>query len=398
VAKVTSIVRGHARALGVVIAVAATAALVASPAAFGAADPVSSGTFKLKLSSGFKKQLKSNGVKMKPKKFKVNGGTFDPTTGAGTLNLKGKLTFKKGGKKVVYKKLTAKIGKGGSLKGKTGKVFKLKGGKVTRSGFGAKVTGVKAKFLKSAAKKINKKLGLHSLHQGSAGKASASEQPSTVTLVSGTSELTPNIATFTKFGAHCVDPLGTSPVSNGSPGIHPIAPATANTATTPPSTDFPITGGSLSTAATSGTINSGGGIEITKNIIMATGATSPRCDQLPAADLKQTDLVLDLTTKQVQAHVVISGAGNPAVNGDKGTAFIATLDLTGATVTADPVTRKITITNASAAFNATSALVLNGAFPCNGDSGFSPTSGCTGPNAFVSGDPIGTVSVSGQAQ
>jgi hypothetical protein len=394
VAKVTSSVRGRARAFGVVTAVVAMTALVASPAAFGASDPVSSGKFKLKLSSGFKKQLKSNGVKMKPRKFKVNGGSFDPLTGKGTLNLKGKLKFKAGGKKVVYKKLTAKIGKGGSLKGKAGKVFKLKGGKVTRSGFGAKVTGVKLKFLKSAAKKINRKLGLHSLHAGKAGKASASEQPSEVTLIGGTSELTPNSTTFAKFPAHCVNPLP------GAGGIFPIAPATANTATSPPSTDFPITGGTLSPLGTTGTVTSGNGagIEIHKNINVPTGATPPRCDQLPVSDLKQTDLVLDLNTKQVQAHAVISGTGNPALDGDKGTAFIATLDLTGATVSADPTTRKITITNAAAAFNATSALVLNGTFPCNGDSGFSMTSGCTGANAFAAGDPIGTITVSAQAQ
>jgi hypothetical protein len=67
-------------------------------------------------------------------------------------------------------------------------------------------------------------------------------------------------------------------------------------------------------------------------------------------------------------------------------------------VTADPSTRKITITNGAAAFNATSALVLNGTFPCDFNSGFDMTSGCTGPNAFVAGDPIGIVSASVQAQ
>ena len=119
---------------------------------------------------------------------------------------------------------------------------------------------------------------------------------------------------------------------------------------------------------------------------------------MPVSDIKQTDLVLDLNSKQIQAHIVISGTGVAALDGDKGSAFIGTINLTGATVTADPSTRKITITNAAAAFNATSALVLNGAFPCNGDTGFNATTGCTGPNAFVDGDPIGTVSVSGQAQ
>jgi hypothetical protein len=390
---VTSIARNRGRALGVVIAMAMAGALVVSSAAYGAADPVSSGKFTLKLSGGFKNQLKHNGVKMKPTKFTINGGTLDPTTGAGTVNLKGKLTFKKGAKKVVYSKLTAKLGSKGSLKGKAGKVFSLKGGSVVRDGFGADIKNVKLKFLKSAAKKINKKLGLHSLHQASAGKATASNvQPSTVTLVSGTSELTPNATTFGKFPAHCVNP------TPGTGGIFPIAPATPNLATTPPSTDFPITGGSLSPAATSGTVIAAGGIDIHKNINVPTGATIPRCDQLPVSDLKQTDLTLDLNTKQVQAHVVIAGTGNTALDGDKGTAFIGTIDLTGATVTANPSTRKITITNAAAAFNATSALVLNGAFPCNGDSGFSMTAGCAGPSAFVAGDPIGIVSVSGQAQ
>ena len=390
---VTSIVRNRGRALGIVVALAMSGTLVVTSAAFGAADPVQSGTLKLKLSSGFKKQLKSNHVGMKPKSFSLTGGTLDPVTGTGTVNLKGKLTFKKGSKKVVYKKLTAKIGSGGYLKGKAGKVFKLKGGKVARNGFGANVTGVKLSFLKSAAKAINKKLGLHSLHKGSAGTASANNvQPETVTLVSGSSELTPNSTTFTKFVAHCVNP------TPGAGGIFPIAPATPNLATSPPSTDFPITGGSVSPLATSGTVNSSGGIEILKNINVPTGATVPRCDQLPVSDIKQTDLVLDLNSKQIQAHIVISGTGVAALDGDKGSAFIGTINLTGATVTADPSTRKITITNAAAAFNATSALVLNGAFPCNGDTGFNATTGCTGPNAFVDGDPIGTVSVSGQAQ
>jgi len=221
--------------------------LVVTSAAFGAGDPVQSGKLKLKLSSGFKNQLKSNHVSMKPKSFSLTGGTLDPVAGTGTVNLKGKLTFKKGSKKVVYKKLTAKIGSGGYIKGKSGKVFKLKGGKVVRNGFGANVTGVKLSFLKSAAKAINKKLGLHSLHKGSAGTASANNvQPSTVTLVSGSSELVANLVTFAKFGHHCVNPLAPG-------GITPVAPATAPSAT---SFSFPVTGGSLSPLGTSGTARS----------------------------------------------------------------------------------------------------------------------------------------------
>ena len=397
---VTSIVRNRGRALGIVTALAMSGTLVVTSAAFGAADPVQSGTLKLKLSSGFKKQLKSNHVGMKPKSFSLTGGTLDPVTGTGTVNLKGKLTFKAGSKKVVYKKLTAKIGSGGYIKGKSGKVFKLKGGKVVRNGFGANVTGVKLSFLKGAAKKINKALGLHSLHKGSAGTASANNvQPSTVTLVSGSSELVANLVTFAKFGHHCV-----SPVTTGTTGVLGIAPLAPATETPTPSFVFPVTGGSLSPAATSGTANASGGIQITQNILNDNAPTAGSlCNTIAggtSSQVKQSDLVLDLNSKQIQAHIVISRTGVAALDGDKGSAFIGTIDMTGAAVTADPSTRKVTITNALAAFNATSALVLNGAFPCDANSGLDPTTGCTAasPYAFVAGDPIGTVSLSAQAQ
>jgi hypothetical protein len=396
---VTSIVRNRVRALGIVTALAMSGTLVVTSAAFGAADPVQSGTLKLKLSSGFKKQLKSNHVGMKPRSFSLTGGTLDPVTGAGTVNLKGKLTFKKGSKKVVYKKLTAKIGSGGYIKGKAGKVFKLKGGTVVRDGFGADISNVKLKFLKGAAKAINKKLGLHSLHKGSAGTASANNvQPSEVTLVGGSSDLVANLGTFAKFGHHCVSPANGG--TTGTVGIQPIAPATE--IASPPTFTFPIAGGTLSPAGTSGAANAAGGIQITQNLntanIPTTGANCNLIAGSGVRQLKQTDLVLDLNTKQIQAHIVISGTNNTSLDGDKGTAFIGTIDLTGATVTADASTRKITITNAAAAFNATSAVVLNGVFPCDFNSGFDMTTGCTGPNAFVAGDPIGTVSLNAQAQ
>jgi len=396
VAKVTSSPSARLRAFGIVLAVMATTALVASPAAFGAQDTVASGKLSLKLSSGFKKQLKKNGVKLKPSSYKINGGKLDPTTGTGTVNLKGKMTFKKGSKKVVYKKLTAKLGSGGVLKGSSGKVFKLKGGKVARNGFGANVTGVKLKFLKSAAKKINKKLELNSLHQGSAGKANANNvQPDKVTLTSGTSELKPNLVTFAKFGHHCISPLtgGTT----GTVGILPIAPATSTAA---PSFVFPIASGDISPDGSGGSANSSGGIQITENILNdnapAPGSMCNTINQGTASQIKQTDLVLDLSTKQIQAHILISGTENAALDGDKGVAFIGTIS-PGA-VTSDPATRTVSFTDAPAAFNATSALVLNGAFPCDANSGLDPTTGCTGTFAFVAGDPIGTVSFTGQAQ
>jgi len=396
VAKVTSSQSARVRAFGIVLAVMATSALVAAPAVFGAEDTVASGKLALKYSSGFKKQLKKNGVKLKPKSLSINGGKLDPVAGTGTVNLKGKLTFKKGGKKLVYKKLTAKLGSGGVLKGSSGKVFKLKGGKVARSGFGASVTGIKLSFLKSAAKKVNKKLELNSLHKGSAGKANANNvQPAKVTLTGGSSELKPDLGTFAKFAHHCIDPVGTG--TTGADGIAPIAPATATAA---PSFVFPISSGDISPDGTGGAANSAGGIQITTNILNnnapTAGSGCATINQGTPTVLNQTNLVLDLSTKQIQAHIQISGTENPALDGDKGVAFIGTI--TPGAVTTDPATRTVSFSNAPAAFNATSALVLNGAFPCDANSGLDPTTGCTGTFAFVAGDPIGTVSFTGQAQ
>lgn len=400
-AKVTSFVRGRFRALGITTAVAMTAALVASPAAFGAADPVASGKFNLKLSKSFKKQLRQNGVKMKPRKFRIVDGDVDPTTGRGTVELRGKLRFKKGGKKLVYRKLSAKIGKGGNLKGSAGKVFKLRGGKVVRNGFGANITGVKAKFLRKAAKRINRKLDLDSLHQGNAGRATARNvQPEEVTLVGGTATLIPNLTTFTKFGAHCIDPLGTG--TTGTQGIAAIAPATGTSA---PSFSFPISGGQVSPDGTTGTANGSGGIAITNNILNdnapAPGSLCNTISQGTSSQVRQTDLTLDLSTKQIQARVVISGTEQAALDGDKGIAFIGTIS--GGSVAADPATRQITISNLASVFNATAAQVLNGSFPCDNNNGFSANpadGGClpSSPARFGAGDPIGTISVTAQAQ
>ena len=181
---VTSIVRDRGRVIAVVAALTASVALTSVPAAFGVVDgdPIATKTFTFKLSGGFKKQLKKNGVKMKPKKLKLTKGDVDPTTGAADVRF-GKVTFKKGHKKLVFNNLKGSLP--GKVKANEGALFKLTAPKVARNGFGADLTGIKVKFLKSAAKKINKKLGLHSLKKGTLGKASLSYQPETVKVTGG---------------------------------------------------------------------------------------------------------------------------------------------------------------------------------------------------------------------
>jgi hypothetical protein len=357
--EVTSIVRDRRRAFGVVIAVAMSAALVSAPIALGAGDPVASGTLKLKLSKSFKKQLKQNGVKMKPKKsFTITPGptsTLDPTTGSAQLSLTGKLTFKKGSKKLVYKKLTAKIGSKGNLKGSKGKIFKLNGGTVARNGFGATVTGVKVKFLKGAAKKINKKLELNSLHPGKAGTASADEQPETVVVTGGTASVVNSVAAgsvISKLQAHCINA--------GTGGLALIAPATHPNPLNPLLSDFPVVGGTIGPSGTDGVVDETGGVKFTKNITGPNGL-GQTC-AAGSQTVEQTNSGVNLGLSNIQAHVVVAGTGT-ALDGDKGQVIVSDLDISGRTVAADSANHTITMNGDLIKLSAISATTLNQVFP-----------------------------------
>jgi hypothetical protein len=398
---VRSNVGNRGRALGVVIALAMVGALLSAQTAFGAGDPVASGTFAFKYSSGFKHQLKSNGVKLKPKKLKIKsaGSSLDPITGAGTLKL-GKITFKKGNKKVVYSNAKATLGANGgkgNVKGSSGKLFSLKGGKVTRDGFGAKVSGVKAKLLKSAAKKINKKLGLHSLHPSSVGKLDVAEQPQTVQIVSGTAYVdvpltdlssTANTSVTGKLDAHCI----------GLTGVSAIAPAHLATIIAPdpevgpvPSGGlarfkFPVTGGTISPAGNDGVIQQSGGVQIANN--RGNGVPRTNCPAATNTILQQSDFAVNLGLNNIQAHIVIGGSNPPNFlggPGDKGLAIGQIIDPTGVTVSADPATHTISVSGGLIRNNDAASLTLNSLFPTN-------TQGTTNLD-FANGDTFGKPSV-----
>jgi hypothetical protein len=419
VAEVTSTARDRGRAFGIAIALAMSATLIASPVAFGARDPVATGNFKLKLGGAFKAQLRSNGVKMKPKSPKFKSGSLDPVTGAGSLKLK-KITFKKGNKKLVYGNVKATLGAfgaKGNIKGNNGKIFSTKGGTVVRNGFGAELSGVKVKFLKGAAKKINRKLELNSLHKGSAGKVSFSEQPKTVEVVSGTAFVDIPIGFLPAAGA--IPGTGADPntVAAKSPA-HCISPAVGSAAIAPalkasltsPNPDvgplptgvaarfkFPVTGGTVGPAGNAGVLQLSGGVRLQSggpDGVWAQGAscTAHAPGEATSQDyLNTTNLAPNLGESNVQSNVFIGGlnpgcfaANTPAgcgiLAGDKGIAIGQTIDSSAATVSADPVDRTVVIAGSLIKNNATSTLTLNGLFPNgSGNSAFD----------FADGDKFG---------
>jgi hypothetical protein len=394
------------RALGVVFALAMAGMLMSAQTAVGAGDPIASGTFGLNLSNGFKKQLKQNGVKLLPKKLKIKGGSsLDPTTGVGTIRL-GKITFKKGGKKLVYGNAKAILGSKGRISGSGGKLFHLSKGTVARNGFGAIVSGVKVKLLASAAKKINKKLGLHSLHGGSAGKLTVAEQPETVQVTSGfafvripsgylpTSPLGPNTDPNTvaaKQPSHCIGPAGGVAVIPGDPSN----PARLSTAIAPDPVlgpppagvaalfRFPVVGGTVGPNGHDGVLNMSGGVRLETGSSTLDNALFPQPSSCAKETqgtstshsyLDTTNLAPNLALGNIQSNAFLGGispgcnvtpppSGCAIFGGDKGVAIGQNIDLSGATVGADANAKTVAINNALIANNATSTLVLSGLFP-----------------------------------
>jgi hypothetical protein len=357
-------------ALAGMFALAALIAAAAGPSAAGAAegDPIVSGTIDLKRSDAFNTHLKANGVQMKPKSLWLRQGDIDPVTGAADLRL-GKLTFKKGDRKVVFGNLRATLGSKGVVRGSRGKLFRLRGGRVERSGFGARITGVKVKMLKGATRKINRKLGLGSLRRGRAGTLSLSYVPRTVKVTGGRLVLRTTIAAGSvgfKLFSHCV--------SVTPPGVTALTPASSN-AGVPPSLSLPVLGGTISPAGVDGVLEIGGGMRITKN----NGAFTPGgCSSLPPASFQWSSLMVDLQQLNVQADREVVVAPPGIAEGSQGSAVTHSIDPSDVTVTADPAARTITYSDALVTVNELSAGTLNEVFRNAGNAA----------NNFAPGDPF----------
>jgi hypothetical protein len=104
---------------------------------------------------------------------------------------------------------------------------------------------------------------------------------------------------------------------------------------------------------------------------------------------------VDLGAKTATVEVSVESKGiDPKLNlGVLGRSSIADISLTGATVTADPGTRAISVQNASATLQAVTAETLNSVF-------VGPFEAVTKTSAehFAAGDPLGTFSFTAQTE
>jgi hypothetical protein len=406
---VTQPERGRGTMLAVVATLAALVALLAfAPFASAASDPLASGTTTLTLNTGMFKKLRKAGVKVQgvnPATVKVrvvslpvSGGSLDPATGLGIVEHSGGIKFKHGKKKAIVNTIvleTTTSSLKAKVAGKSMKLATVKGTTVARNGFGANVTVNGLKLTGKAAKQLNKKLGFTGKKNGkkikplfkanqNLGGTVSETQPKTVTVqAGGSTSLTLSPAALQKLAK-----VGPPPGEGEGPfavKLSVIPPTTIVSPGPPPTVGFPISGGTIAPNATSGIVQTSGGLKLTQNLeAVGKGETT----------LTMGNIWLDLGAKTATVEVTIENPKTPEANlGNLGRSSIADIQLTGATITSNPVTRTVSVQNGTATLQAVTAETLNSVF-------ITPIEKATAEpqEKFAAGDPLGTFSFTAQTQ
>jgi Htaa len=393
--------RGRGSVRSVVAMVAALVALLAfAPFASAASDPLASGTTTVTINKGLFKKLKKAGVKVlkvspatvkkRTVKLPVLGGSLDPTNGLGTIEHSGGIKFKHGKRKAVVNTLVLETSTS-SLKakvaGKSMKLATVKGTAVARNGFGANVSITALKLTGKAAKQLNKKLGFTGKKKKKApfkgnkslGASVSETQPKTVTvLATGKARLATNEGTVKKFSL--------APPNGNAVKIEPISPteAEAGPSLFAPILVFPISGGTIAPNASSGVVQTGGGVRLVQTVAPEKTTT-----------MTLGNIWIDLGAKTATVEVTVTSTISPQLNlGNLGRSSIADLNLTAATIKSDPSARTVTVENATATLQAITADTLNSVFGAPFDASEPPI-----PHPkFAAGDPLGTFSFTVQTQ
>jgi hypothetical protein len=406
----TQPVRGRGIGLSALALVAAlTAFLAFAPLASAASDPVASGTTNLKMTKGFFKKMKKKKVKVqavagatlkgRTLSFPVSEGEVDPTTGAAVLTHEGGIRFKHGKKKAVVNELvltssTATLN--GKVAGKRMKFGAVVGYTFARSGFDVTINATRVKMTKRAAKQLNKKLGFpvkakkKKQKNGKkktikptfvanevVGSAAASTSPRTVTVLSGAAALKTSEETTKKM---------VLPPPNGfAIEIAPVEPTQlepdeANPFT--PTLKFPVKGGTVAPNATAGKVETAGGVKLVQELAPGKVTT-----------MTLNAITVDLDSRTATVEVSVESTIDEKLNlGNLGRSSIATVDLTGATITSDGENHRVTVTGASSALQAVTAETLNSVFGAPWDALEIPHP------TFNAGDPLGTFDFTVQTQ
>ncbi|MGE5283311.1 MAG: HtaA domain-containing protein [Chloroflexota bacterium] len=394
----------------VALAVALAASLALAPFASATSDPVAGGTTTVTLSKGLFKKLKKKKVKtlkLSPGKVKnrkvtlpVGGGSMDPTNGLGSLELNGGFKFKRGKKQAPVKRLvldTAHSSLKGKVANKQMKIASVVGLSYSRNGFGVNVKVTKLKLTSKAAKRLNQKLGFGGKSKKKSKRATGSKeseqgpfkggqvlggsssesQPKTVAVVATSkADLLTNETTVKTF----VLP----PPTGLAVKIEPIEPTELVAEENPftPLLRFPISGGSIAPDASSGIVETNGGVKLVQELEVGT------------TTMTLANIWVDLGAKTATVEVTVESTISPELNlGSLGArSSIADLNLAGATIVSDPTNRTVSVQNATATLQLITAETLNSIFGAPFDAFEIPH------GTFKEGDGLGTFSFTAQTQ
>jgi hypothetical protein len=371
------------RALALFGALATLVALLAFAAqAQAARDPIASGNTDLHMKGGFMRKLSNlginvtgfNGGSASGNKIgtAVSGGKLDPTNVEGFVEGTQGYQLNRGGRSASVTNLNVNTVRGAvfaSVAGAHMQFATFPKPSSAREGFGSNFKAGQLTLTAKAAQRISNTLklsGSQAIPSRVMSNLFVSAQPGTVTVLpQGAATLNANPTTLAKFGAKGVEL---------PKGITPIAPATQPKATV---LSFPIAGGNLTPTASSGTVSTTGGVQIAKQ-------AKPYS---PTVTIK--NIQVDFAAKTATAEMEL--LPNPPLPGSVGRSAIVAISFEAKQVIANPTLRTITIENAAATLQAATAQTLNSVFN-------QPAPEPPPASNFVTGDPLGTFSLTVQAQ
>jgi hypothetical protein len=378
--------------------IAAIGLLAATSSAMAGQDQLKGGSVVMQLQG-------SRGLKLKPSNLTlpITGGAIDPVDGSGVAQVTGAFKARRGKGKAKVKITSLTLGANGaqgSISAKVGKDLisrfaTLRGGTVSRAGFGAKIENVSASIAGKGAKALNHAFSPRKKGKGAKKSAgggvkagqplgrivSMTTDPLSVEVVPGTGSMLLHTAAMgafvSKLTPHCIDPI---PVTGSPPGVAPIAPATSSGLLGTEYT-FPVTGGTAAPDFSAGELLTGGGQTLTKNNSLNPQFPGACASAAPptGTQLKSTDLSVAFTQNLLRSIPTLPGTG-PVPR-----APLATIDFSTGARSVDPSTKTLTVTGATVKLADIAATTLNGVFPNEGAAG----------NDFAGGDEIGTIDLVG---
>lgn len=353
------------RASTALLGLVALASLLTPAAAPAAYDDVGSGATRLVLGSRLLSLLERNGVKLSvraPARLQKNvvsfpavDGKLDSLAGRATVEHDGELVLRARQGAVSLASLQLKTTRGGApLAAKLGggqlKLGTGAPGRLTRSGFGAKFKAGPLRLAPKVAARLDKRLHLEFPvgREMLLGTVSSQVQPAAVSVLGrerATLELDPGFAA-------ALDRLHVA--------ANPIFPAER-----PGPFTFPILGGRLAPDLSTGALELGGGLELQKQ---------------GGGQVRWLDPRLDLDSGVLLPEAEVNPS--PPYGGTLGPIPVAALSRTGATVSADPLRRAISLGGGVVTLSAAGAAAL--------DEVFAKPQGQE--HVFVAGGPVGRVS------